>query len=348
MDKESCMKIAVVLSGKPRFLEESSFWWKNRILNQCPPDIEIDFYCHFWNDDEIDLDKRIVDTFNPVKYSTDSYHEWYESFSQRVLEYNKNYEFCYDELPHKRVLDVPNWLFFHGHSYDTRHRYFPRHPAYNFYGQYISSNKAVSIIGKEKTHDYDLVLKTRSDLCIDSNNFFFHLNKLFEHITWHKNKRKEDRYLITCYNRVINEVSPDVMFNINIHTCVYSCYSNNIVPPDLIFASDGRSAWYYYSNIEDKIYNLLTKDKNILLGLHNRYTYVYTLAHIFWSILSIDKNIFLIDVTSAPAMNNINTTLIRKQYDETELQYLEFDGIKKYTESEEFEIIRSSAEWNAL
>lgn len=67
------MKIAIVLSGRNRFFEESGFCWKNNIIKQ-NPNIEFDFYCHFWNDNISGLDKKIIDAFNPgIKVQTAFY-----------------------------------------------------------------------------------------------------------------------------------------------------------------------------------------------------------------------------------------------------------------------------------
>jgi hypothetical protein len=56
------MKVAVCLSGQPRFINESC----NYLFNSLVP-AEVDYFVHFWSDDETEK-KNIISKYNPVSY----------------------------------------------------------------------------------------------------------------------------------------------------------------------------------------------------------------------------------------------------------------------------------------
>ena len=56
------MKVAVCLSGQPRFINESC----NYLFNSLVP-AEVDYFVHFWSDDETEK-KNIISKHNPVSY----------------------------------------------------------------------------------------------------------------------------------------------------------------------------------------------------------------------------------------------------------------------------------------
>ena len=56
------MKVAVCLSGQPRFINESC----NYLFNSLVP-AEVDYFVHFWSNNESET-KNILDKYNPVSY----------------------------------------------------------------------------------------------------------------------------------------------------------------------------------------------------------------------------------------------------------------------------------------
>lgn len=55
------MKLAVLLTGSPRFVPEGSEWWFNHAM---PKNVEIDYYGHCWNEHDEIGSKRYYDSSN--------------------------------------------------------------------------------------------------------------------------------------------------------------------------------------------------------------------------------------------------------------------------------------------
>ena len=49
------MKIAILLHGQPRYLEEGAWWFKNRVFPEHLNQLDVDYYCCFWHDDSTNL-----------------------------------------------------------------------------------------------------------------------------------------------------------------------------------------------------------------------------------------------------------------------------------------------------
>tara|TARA_B100000809_G_scaffold259245_1_gene303900 strand:+ start:527 stop:1402 length:876 start_codon:yes stop_codon:yes gene_type:complete len=138
------MKIAVLLTGQPRCVQEGSWWWHNK----CSPIGEhyhMDFYVHTWNPGEpnqygnirtkwkaLNIDPQ----YNPVM---SDYTTYLNNFFTPILEYNKT-----DEKT--KYISDHVWTWFN--SYHI--------------GQFLSTGQATKMMLSTGI-DYDFVIRTRFD-----------------------------------------------------------------------------------------------------------------------------------------------------------------------------------------
>jgi hypothetical protein len=142
------MRVAVVLTGQPRYLEQSAWWWKNKVFPSSFQNLQVDYFCYFWNDNYPDLKNQCEQLFNPVRFHSSNYSSVVENFISKVKErqqlYNDNWHLVPDYLK-----DV----CFYGTEVSNH--------AYNLPGMYISSANSSKMTGI--LYEYDVVIKTRSD-----------------------------------------------------------------------------------------------------------------------------------------------------------------------------------------
>jgi len=138
------MKIAVLLTGQPRCVQEGAWWWHNK----CSPSGEhyhMDFYVHTWDPGEpnqyghirtewkaLDIDPQ----FNPVM---DNYTTYLNNFFTPILEYNKTDE---------------KTKYINDHIWDWFNSY--------HIGQFLSTGRATKMM-LDTGIDYDIVIRTRFD-----------------------------------------------------------------------------------------------------------------------------------------------------------------------------------------
>lgn len=147
------MRVAVLLTGQPRQLENGAWWFKNKVFPESGQ-IKVDYYCLFWNDGTDDLDERIKKTYNPVRYHVLDYDNTITEFANKVKKANR---------------EIDDWrLVPGGYRYnqlldgDELTQY-----GYNFWGQYISCEKITNMVGNLQGQ-YDIVIKTRSDVAFNN------------------------------------------------------------------------------------------------------------------------------------------------------------------------------------
>jgi hypothetical protein len=170
------MRIAVLVSGQPRFIEDGARWFKNRVFPAHYRNLKVDYYCYFWDDGSPDLESRIVNAYNPVKYQIVDYNPVIDNFLFLINDYNsKNTQ---------HVEHIYNELLYDTHHNDTKS--WNRH----FWGQYLATNGITNLVG-DLTGKYDIVIKTRSDAVF---------NPLLEE-EW-----------IYCFNRMYTHYYNDIMF----------------------------------------------------------------------------------------------------------------------------------------
>lgn len=169
------MRVAVLLSGQPRQLEQGAWWFKNRVF---PPNknIHVDYFCYFWDDGDPNLNTRIVNTYNPVRHFVQNYDSVINEFISKVQTYNND---NLDQLTH-----VPDKFrevhLFHSNEISNY--------AKNIWGQYLASDKMQKMVGDLK--NYDIVIKTRSDVAFNNMEERFWLDS-FKNI--HRNPIFDDK-----------------------------------------------------------------------------------------------------------------------------------------------------------
>ena len=144
------MRIAVLIAGQPRHFENSAWWFKNKVFTN-NNNMQVDYYCYFWNDGSPDLESRIVNAYNPVKYQIGDYDSILNEFIGKVQTYN-------DANP-STLLQIPQYIkenvLFNTNEIPKWGR--------NFWGQYFASQKITEMTGNLANENYDIIIKTRSD-----------------------------------------------------------------------------------------------------------------------------------------------------------------------------------------
>lgn len=153
------MRIAILISGQPRNLEQGAWWIKNRVFPQNPY-IQTDYYCHFWDDNTDNLQQRTKDIYNPVGCWVENYSDCADKLINRIRDYNyKNSN--WDNIPD----NYRNGVLFDGGRVSKY--------SYNFWGQYLSAARVTACV--ENLHEYDIVIKTRSDVAFKNMDIKFWL-----------------------------------------------------------------------------------------------------------------------------------------------------------------------------
>ena len=146
------MKIAVLLHGQPRHLEQGAWWFKNKVFPEHFKNMQVDYFGAFWTDGTRDLRQRIENTYNPVRYHVFNYEEYWRKFYNQCNEYHKDNDISNFLPGHIRhnvlcVDDIHNVSKFQK----------------NFWGQFISAGLVTNLTGNLSS-EYDIVIRTRTDV----------------------------------------------------------------------------------------------------------------------------------------------------------------------------------------
>ena len=146
------MRIAVLLHGQPRHLEQGAWWFKNKVFPKHFKNIQVDYFGAFWNDGTPDLRQRIESTYNPIRYHVFNYEEYWQKFYNECNEYHNNNDISNFLPGHIRhnvlcVDDIHNVSKFQK----------------NFWGQFISAGLVTNLTGN-LSGEYDIVIRTRTDV----------------------------------------------------------------------------------------------------------------------------------------------------------------------------------------
>ena len=223
------MRIAVLVTGQPRFIEDGAWWFKNRVFPDHYGKLKVDYYCHFWDDGSPDLESRIVNAYTPVKYQIVDYNPVIDNFLLLINEYNS-------KNTHDAELascDVCKSILYDTQGLTSWGR--------NFWGQYIATNGITNLVG-DLTEKYDIVIKTRSDAVF---------NVLSE----------QDWY--NCFSNIHNNPAfNNTMFAQWMHVRHGIPYIG-----DLAFISKPNLFYQFSKNIYTNCVDLATKDKALFYEL---------------------------------------------------------------------------------
>ena len=142
------MRIAVLITGQARHLQQSGFWNREKVFPKTFNNLKVDYYVYLWDDGSDDLADRIVKAYDPVKFEIGDYNEAFHSHRHQVKQANADatdWGLTSENIQHL--------VCYQGENYDNY--------AYNFPGMYLASARGARMAGP--LSEYDIVIKTRTD-----------------------------------------------------------------------------------------------------------------------------------------------------------------------------------------
>jgi len=272
------MKIAVLVTGLPRFIKEGA-WWFNHKSNYPNDEYEMDFFVHSWANET--YRNQLEDAWHPTKLLIGNFNKEIDQFVDRVREYNYR---C-DKLQHFNQ-NLKETIFF-----DTST---PSDYAKNFFGQYISAYRASEMLKNYIQEDdlmgnsYDWVIKIRMDTIMHPqvHQVWSKIFKVLNSSEWYRSK------VYTSWLHIKNSL-PFI--------------------GDYVFISNTDVWLDYTKDFNENLYNLLTKDKFLLYDLN---FFKDMIAHYFWIRLAIYSKTSFVPITGIFPMN-FEAVLLRDGYGDT-------------------------------
>lgn len=161
------MKVALLITGQPRYFEQGAWWLKNKAFVENNSDFIINTYCYFWDNGDPDLKQKVSQHYNTNNVTIHDYTPVISDFITSVVNTDKNLNGLSIGLRENLLFDTPEITKW----------------GYNFFGQYLAMHLAISHYENE-LKDYDIIIKTRSD-CIFNNMDMRHWTSIFHNI--HRN-----------------------------------------------------------------------------------------------------------------------------------------------------------------
>jgi hypothetical protein len=217
------MRVAVVLTGQPRYLEQSAWWWKNKVFPSYYQKLQVDYFCQFWQDNTDNLHTRIIQQFNPTQLVINNYHESLISFRQKIQTANEN---CNDW--HLVPVDVRRNVCFYD---DEMSEY-----GYNFHGMFLSNAYAAREFGE--LTEYDVIIKTRSDAVF--------------------NPLSENQWLSTFHNMLKNPTFNETIFSPWLRIKQGAPFFG-----DLAFIGKPKLMYQFMNNMDEHMFKMCTRDKHL-------------------------------------------------------------------------------------
>lgn len=285
------MRIAVFLHGLPRHLEESAWWFKNRVFPN-NDQFTVDYFCYFWDTGDPDLETRINDTYNPVKYGIGDYNLSFHAHRHAVRMANKTE--TWENIPPL----IESVVCYKPDEFNSFH--------YNFPGMFLSAAEGIRHIGEETLKSYDIVIRTRSDICIEPIDVNM-LENIFRHI-------EED---------TINCPWVDIK-------------NGQVFVGDLAFFGKPDTIWKYFSELDSNLIKMATVDKRIFSEFNILNGIDLPVGHVIWSKASIYtkvhwKRLFW----NSNMRHGLKTSLFRHSYPIEELRNMTYFDIERiYIEEE--------------
>ena len=281
------MRIAILISGQPRFMRHGAEWLKRNVL-QHTNGFEVDYYVHFWDNGDPNLENKLISTYNPIAYKIDNFDNHINEFRESIIDLNRLYHDSFYLVP-KYIRE--NILF------DT-----PEITTYgqNFWGQFLSTHEVANLV--KDYGSYDIVIKTRSDA-------------IFSPMTpqlWHK----------SLSNLIKNPIFNKRIFVPWLHVTSgipYFC--------DFAFISTPETWIRYSQNIKENCIRLATEDKPLLyeFNLHEFHGISHWLWN---KLAIYNQTEFLSYTVTWPMNFSVSlirddTDILDKQYNDINQQFLE-------------------------
>lgn len=223
------MRVAVLLTGQPRFLDQGAWWWKNKVFPASFQNLQVDYFCYLWDDGSPDLANRVRTTFNPVRFHIEKYDSKILPFIEKIQNYNKKHTKYLDLIP-KHIKE--NLLFTEDFVSDY---------GKNVYGQFLAADGITKMLGN-MSEQYDIIIRSRTDSIINPMDEKFWLAAFHN---MHKNPIFHDKIMASWM------------------------YIDSGMPHIGDFAFFALpSTWYNFScNIKENLFKLTTEDNPIFYEL---------------------------------------------------------------------------------
>ena len=145
------MRVAVLLTGQPRYLTQGSHWWRERVFPDRFKNIKVDYFCYFWDDNNNVFDNTNK-LYHPVRCHIGDYNSKFNEFRDAVKEANKDTDWSLvpDFVRYNICLD--------GDEISDYSR--------NFHGMFLSAAYGAKMLG-DLSSEYDVVIKSRSDTVLN-------------------------------------------------------------------------------------------------------------------------------------------------------------------------------------
>lgn len=147
------MRIAIVVTGQPRFFEQGAWWLRNKVF-PIGSGIQAEYFCHFWNDGSLNLEDRVKEAYGTDNVVIEDFDSQINNHMGFIQEQNEKYD-DWTGIPS----NYQENMLFNTPGVTTYGK--------NWHGQYLSAGRATEIWSEEFL-DYSIVIKTRSD-CVMNN-----------------------------------------------------------------------------------------------------------------------------------------------------------------------------------
>ena len=273
------MKIAILISGQPRFVKQGSDWIKNRIFSQ-QYGYDVDFYVHFWDNGDPNLEQTIRDCYNPIDFQIDNYKKYIGKFKSEVIEKNKSLQDDFKLVP---TYVRENILFDTGEI--TQY-------GENFWGQFLSTYEVSNLV--KNYHEYDIVIKTRSDAVLDPMS-------------------------PDIWKKALRNIIRSPVFNTKIFTPWLQTVAGIPYFCDFTFISTPETWINYSRHLRDSCFRLATEDKPLFyeFNLHE----FHGISHWIWNKLSIYSSAGFLSFTVTWPMKFNGAALLRDDFDTSNMSY---------------------------
>lgn len=275
------MKIAILISGQPRFMQQGSQWIQDRLFPK-KYGYDIDFFVHAWDDFDPELENKIVNYYNPISYKIDNYQQYIDDFKTQVIKKNNS-------LNDNDILNILPLKIRDNILFDTP---VPTTYGENFWGQFLSTYEVSKMVTDYQ--DYDIVIKTRSDAIMDTMN-------------------------PQILYRALSNIIKNPAFSNKIFTPWLHAFRGIPYFCDFAFISTPTTWKKYSENLREKCLNLATDDKALFyeFKIHD----FDGISHWTWNKLSIYSITGFLSFSVTWPMKFDGVSLIRENIDISNMSY---------------------------
>jgi len=219
------MKVAVLLSGQARHIEQGSAWWKERCFPNWMQRTHVDYYLHLWDNGDNKLIEKAQSLYNAKVVHTSNYAECVEEHIGKVKTANENANDWWllpDYVQHTVCYKT-----------DQMSQY-----TYNFAGMFLATAKMAETF-EPYVNDYDIVIKTRTDCILNPMN---------------------EQHWLNLFNNMLRQKA----FNDTIFTPWLRIRNGLPFFGDLAFVGKSKLMHNFMKDMDKSLVKLATQDKHLL------------------------------------------------------------------------------------